>query len=152
MTFFRPRTAAIFVLAVSVCAVLAGCATEPVTSQAFFPLDAPTAWPEVRHCRNASADHDTIAIRVFAAPDTKDAYVKGQYPFLPGARLVKAEYDDPKCEKLLRFTAMRKTAAGTGNWEWQKVSTEGQILAPPKGCASCHAAGCAGRDHTCTDP
>lgn len=130
---------------------------DPEPSAAFWPVDFENRWPEVRDCRLSPAEHDGYNIRVFAEPASESAYVEGNYPFLPGAQLVKGEYLDEDCTELERVSGMLKLESGEApehhDWLWQRADPAGHVLTqtPAKSCAGCHE-NCSSRDYTCTDP
>lgn len=138
-----------------------GCSDDdpmpPQPQQPFFDLATVKTWPEVRNCR-FSIEHDGVYIAVYASPGAETAYTQGTYPLAEGTVLVKAEHDDAACSELLRYTAMRKLAAGAapanGDWEWQQVDAEGEVQewVLVQECVSCHSSCTEGRDSTCTDP
>jgi hypothetical protein len=128
------------------------CEVEPApvpTTERFFPLDAPSKWQEVRGCR-FSIEHPTH-IRVFADAVMAAPYKNAKYPLPAGGVVVKGEYEDEKCSKLARFTAMRKR--DDGGWDYQQATAEGKVEVKSSGCASagCHGA-CAATDSVCTKP
>ena len=131
--------------------------TDPEPERASWPVDFEDRWPEVRGCRLSPAEHDGYSIRVFADPASESAYVDGNYPFLPGAQLVKGEYLDEDCTELERVSGMLKLESGEApelhDWLWQRANPSGHLLTqtPAKSCAGCHA-DCSNRDFTCTDP
>lgn len=130
---------------------------EPESTRAFWPLDFETRWPEVRDCRLSPAEHDGYSIRVFADPASAGAYVDGEYPFVPGTRLVKGEYSDEACTELERVSGMLKLESGEApdrhDWRWQRADAQGRVSRdkPEVSCAGCHRT-CSTRDYTCTDP
>jgi len=131
--------------------------TDAEPNAAFWPLDFETRWPEVRDCRLSPAEHDGYSIRVFADPASERAYVDGEYPFAPGAQLVKAEYSDEGCTELARVSGMLKLESGEApelrDWLWQRADPRGKLsdATPASRCAGCHD-GCSSHDYTCTDP
>jgi hypothetical protein len=124
---------------------------------AVWPEDFESAWPEVRDCRLSPAAHDGHSIRVFASPESGQAYLEGDYPFATGTVLVKGEYDDPDCTELIRVSAMERLGDGEdperGDWRWLRTDPQGRALegVEVRSCAGCHAA-CAGSDRACTEP
>lgn len=130
--------------------------TDP-EPKAFWPLDFETQWREVRDCRLSPAEHDGYSIRVFADPASERAYVDGEYPFAPGAQLVKAEYTDEGCTELARVSGMLRLESGEApelhDWLWQRADPQGKLsdATPAASCAGCHAS-CSHHDYTCTDP
>jgi hypothetical protein len=127
------------------------------TAQAFWPLDFEAEYAEVRDCRLSPAAHDGFYIRVFANAEAEEAYLNGEYPFAPGAQLVKGEYDDDECSALERASGMLKREPGSdpelGDWRWQRAKASGELMATPapRSCAGCHES-CESRDYACTDP
>lgn len=140
-------------------ALLAGCSDDSPsgpTEQPFFDVATVKTWPEVRNCR-FSIEHDGVQITVHASPGNETAYTEGNYPLPEGTVIVKADHDDNDCAVPIGFTAMRKLAAGTapdnGDWEWQRVDADGNVLeSDAPRCISCHRDCTEGRDFTCTDP
>jgi len=137
--------------------LLLGCGDdeEPPSNGAFFPADYRTAYEQVRDCR-MSSDHDLAYVIVYADPDASQRYLDEQYPFAAGTVIVKEEFSDEQCSDLIRFTAMRKAAAGehasTHGWEWQTTDNDLKPVATDEArCATCHAV-CESRDFTCALP
>jgi hypothetical protein len=139
----------------------AGCDPEPAGSEPVFPEQPETVWNELRDCRH-SHEHELRFIRVFASPDAEEPYLalSPEVPYPVGARLVKLEYDDFECTKLLGYTALEKLPLGTstaaGDWLWQRVSPKRKVLeegAMPR-CINCHQEHCHppyGYDLTCAE-
>ena len=131
--------------------------TEPEPAKAFWPLDFESRWPEVRDCRSSPAEHDGYYVRVFADPESEQAYVEGEYPFAPGAEFVKGEYADEACTELERVSGMQKLESGADrdlhDWLWQRADPDGRLSneTAARRCAGCHDA-CSSHDYTCTDP
>ena len=123
----------------------------------FFPRDFSATYIQVRDCRFSIA-HDGHNILVYASPGQADAYLNGVYPFAPGTVFVKVLHNDPSCEDLAGYVAMRKGEAGTApdsdDWEWQEVDASRKVLGsgPLPSCIGCHKGCTEGRDFTCTDP
>jgi hypothetical protein len=112
----------------------------------------------VRDCR-PSVEHDLNQIRVLASPAAERPYLD-QTPFPVGAVLLKAEFADPECATdFVRFSAMRKEAAGfspaAGDWYWQRILADGTVTNDGRDstCINCHTR-CdpSWFDTTCTVP
>lgn len=126
-------------------------ASDPAPGAAQAVVGAEHAtWAELRDCRH-SHEHELNHIRVFAnelaaAPYTKLA---ADTPYPVGSVLVKAEYEDDACTKLVGYTALRKEAPGAGpgegDWRWQKLGPDFQVLqdGAPTACVHCHEHHCA---------
>lgn len=134
-----------------------GDPADPEAATAFWPLDFESRWPEVRDCRLSPAEHDGYSVRVFTDPASEPAYVDGEYPFAPGAQIVKGEYADEACTELERVSGMQKLESGAApelhDWLWQRAAPGGKLSneKPARSCAGCHEQ-CSSRDYTCTDP
>jgi hypothetical protein len=109
-----------------------------------------SAWAELRDCRH-SHEHELNHIRVFANELAATPYEKlsADTPYPVGSVLVKAEYEDGACTKLVGYTALRKEALGAGpgegDWRWQKLAPDFRVLqdGAPTACVHCHEHHCA---------
>ncbi|MBT9560212.1 MAG: hypothetical protein IV100_29555 [Myxococcales bacterium] len=129
-----------------------------------FPENFQDEFTVARDCRH-SHEHDLRYIKVWANDLAKEPYatLSADVPYLPGATLVKLEYDDEDCTTLLGYTVMYREAPpyspGTFNWHWQRLDAERQVLEDgpqiPR-CIACHSTHCtpprgAGFELTCVD-
>ena len=148
------RRAALFFFA-TLSFIACGDEPEPPGPQPLFPEGFETTYSAVRDCR-FSIEHDGVTIIVYASPDAAEAYTNGQYPFAPGATIVKKEHRDGSCTELSGYTVMKKTGNGStaADWSWQRVGADRKVDTeePAQRCISCHAGCTEGRDQTCTDP
>ncbi len=138
-----------------VASLLASCASTPtsedVVAEPIFPSDL-SGWKEGRAC-GFTHEHELRYIRVLvdAAAETPYKELSADHPYPVGATLVKLEYDDEACTKLLGYTAMRKEPAGYSaaghDWRWQRVGVDRQVTEDGelKSCIHCH-------EHHCTEP
>ncbi len=143
---------------------LIACAEEEAPRAALYPADFMSSWHEARDCRH-SHEHELNHIRVFANDLAKVPYdtLSADQPYLPGATLVKVQYDDEDCTQLLGYTVLARQAVGyspgTFDWRWQRLDAEERVLEDgphlPR-CLACHAVHCtppsgAGFELTCAD-
>jgi hypothetical protein len=145
----RPAAALIALIMVG------GCDVEPSqpqpSAQPLFAADFEQTFVEVRGCR-PSIEHDLEYVRLLVHPDAVDTYRRCVVPsspcspsdgFTDGALLVKAQYLNPQCTDLLRWTAVQKDSSSStgGGWRWQEVSADRQVTqdGAPSACTSCHA-------------
>lgn len=128
-----------------------------------FPHEYETRFREARPPCEISHDHELRYVRVFTDAAAYDPYVSGAGAFPPGATLLKAEYDDPRCTELLSYVLMVKQAPGSTpalehDWSWQRFDPDRRPLEDPRTipltCIDCHAFHCReapyGNDLTCT--
>lgn len=140
--------------------VAAGCSgKEPPApspgSDAWFPSNFRTSYERVRECR-LSIEHDLLHIVIYADPDNSERYLNEDYPFDPGAVVVKEEFADEECSERSGFTVMRKADPGehedTLGWQWQRLDANRALIsANVAQCTACHA-DCEARDYTCALP
>jgi hypothetical protein len=136
---------------------LVGCPESDPSPAGFVPHDYAERFEEVRDCR-FSVEHDSVYIRILAAPEAAAAYRDGQYPFEVGTVIVKQEFRDASCTDVLGVTAMQRLATGEapehGDWSWERAGPNLTVVdgVDPAGCAACHQACTSGRDLTCADP
>jgi hypothetical protein len=130
--------------------VLSACSddAEPARPDPIFPPDFETAWKEARSCR-FSHDHDLRSIRVFADAQAFEPYTLWSKPYPVGATIVKIEYDDDQCTKVMGLSAMQKLPQGAdpalGDWLWQKLDAKQQVIQSediPGRCIDCHEFHC----------
>lgn len=138
---------------------MASCGSDKSTDppddrKPFFPEAFQEFYTMVRDCR-PSTDHPAF-VTVWADPSSFQDYLDGNYPFEPGAVIVKVLYTDPGCTQIRQFDVMKKgppgTATDSGDWLWQEVRPDRSVLSEgvQRTCFSCHIA-CTSRDFTCTD-
>lgn len=147
-----PIAALCLALLMSVPLVACEDPVDPGPQPVFDPVEL-EGWREMRDCRH-SHEHELNRIRVVVSPETETPYAElsPDFPYPVGARLVKMEYDDPDCEVLVGYTAMKKLAEGAmpegGDWLWQRVSTELEVVeeGAPERCVTCHTYHCAPPD------
>ena len=116
---------------------------EPV-----FPADFAEQYTETRDCRG-SHEHELRFIRVVVDDAALPIYqtFEGLYP--PGATVVKLEYEDEGCQRLVGYTAMLRLEEGMypegRDWHWQKLDSERRVLedGAPIRCIDCHEFHCA---------
>jgi hypothetical protein len=133
---------------ISIALALACGSDEPSGPAPAFPADYAASYVEVRDCR-LSGEHELSPVRVFADPDSADAYSNRDEEFSEGAVLVKAEYDfsDPSCEgEIQRWTVMlrdaERSSADTLDWYWQDVDAGRNVVSENDSrCVGCHT-GC----------
>ena len=134
-----------------------GCSADPAPPPSIVPADFETKLVEVRNCRLSPAEHDGYYVRVFADAIAEKPYLANAAEMPVDALVVKGEYDDAACSKLVRIAAMRKLAKGADptlhDWQWQRSSAQRVVdeSAAERSCAGCHAS-CKARDYLCTDP
>jgi len=132
---------------------LGGCPVERI-----LPPDYAQTFMEVRNCR-LSIEHEGYYIRVLTDPGSAQPY-REQVPSLPvGSIVVKEEFTRSDCrpDSIARWSVMRKEPPGfdpqAGDWQWQRISKDGTIIANGKAtCIGCHARpACLRRDFMCTE-
>jgi hypothetical protein len=112
---------------------------------------------EVRDCRN-SVDHGLTFIRVLVRDDLVRMYEAGPAPFPEGTVVVKAQYQDSRCQQLTGYTTVRKQAPGYfpagSDWLWSDLDRDGRVSESGRmqQCAACHQGCAASRDRMCADP
>lgn len=134
------------------CSEAASYSDQEYTGQPVFP-EGVEDWEEGRSC-SFTHEHELRYIRVVVDEKAKTPYreLSSEFPYQEGATLVKLEYDDSDCSKLLGYTAMQKQASGysyEGNdWLWQRVDMNRRVVESGgdiSRCISCH-------EHHCTWP
>lgn len=155
LAFSRSRLAR-----VALALVALGCG--PPAGDAPFPADYESSWREARDACTISHDHELRYIRVFTDDLAFGPYTRQDGPYPAGARLLKAEYDDPDCTELLSFVLMEKQEPGSTpsdehDWSWRRFDPDRREVHDPRQipftCIDCHEWHCAeapyGWDYTC---
>lgn len=140
--------------------LVSGCASWD--NETYFPADYQDTFTKVHNCRRST--HPTGDYVVVWINDVgRDAFFARKWPLPEGTVLVKTQYTDSACSRLVRYTAMRKEAANSaparGDWGWQLVDDQGGVRdccdggdpQAPRSCVGCHAP-CVGSDRVCTSP
>lgn len=131
---------------------VAACGTDEPAAKPIFPEDL-SGWAEVREC-GFTHEHELRYIRVLVDEQAEVPYreLSPDYPYEVGATLVKLEYDDPLCETIIGYTAMKKQSPGyssVGNdWRWQRLTADRRVVEDGgelMTCINCH-------EHHCTPP
>jgi hypothetical protein len=133
----------VVLLSLGACSDEAEPRPEPI-----FPADFAGSWQEARSCR-FSHDHELRTIRVFADVAAFGPYTTWSASYPAGATIVKIEYDDEACTKLVGYSAMQKLESGAdterGDWLWQKLDAKRSVKTDrdiPGRCLDCHAYHC----------
>jgi hypothetical protein len=150
---FGVRTARGIFAALLLLSGLFACGNQSAESLAepVFPEDV-ADWQEGRACA-FTHEHELRYIRVVVDEKAAAPYreLHADFPYEVGATLVKLEYDDENCSRLLGYTAMQKQEAGyspEGNdWRWQRVDIDRQVTEDGTlpTCINCHY-------NHCTEP
>lgn len=156
-----------FVTALTLLAVACGPEPTPTpTPTSLVPTDYDGRFTEVRNCRNTIEHTMTVGnasvsnIRVVTNPEAASAYRMNAATLPVGTLVIKEEFSDASCSRLISWTVMRKEPTGYdpthGDWRWQRVrASDRAVLEDGRvtRCINCHnRPACTQRDWQCTEP
>lgn len=142
----------IFATITAACLLSACASWEP---EVVFPENFRDSYTKVLSCRKSVhqaanyqetwlspggvATWTALAVQL-AAADTQTTLL-----FPEGTVIVKAQFDDSKCDELANYTTMKKLLPDSdpevGDWKWQYVGDDGECnnCAARTGCSGCHS-------------
>lgn len=156
-----------FLAFLSLLTVACGPESNPTPSPtSLVPTDYDGRFTEVRNCRNTIEHTMTVGsssvsnIRVVINPEAASAYRMNAATLPVGTLVIKEEFSDASCSRLISWTVMRKEPAGYdpthGDWRWQRVrASDRSVLEDGRvtRCINCHnRPACTQRDWQCTEP